>query len=121
MLKASTTFLTLPGITSAIYDLSVVETGYSPIPFEQLISVYDKSIWILILVTIVGMASLFGKQDLLHQRHFLGAPHYLLVSLKIFLEQGDSVFERRALRFGCGFYILLGIVISNAYKNTNVI
>lgn len=98
--------------------VSCGQRGYSQIPFEQLISIFDKWIWILLLLSIFGMTLLtkiFGhlEQDCVTSRS------YLMSSLKVFLEQGDSIYDtKRHIMLGC--FVLMAVVISNAYKNTNV-
>lgn len=96
--------------------------GFSEIPFSELINVFDKWIWILIVVVIGSVMvplKILSESEIELRKRWI-AP------LKILLDQGDPFLERAtiskadALRWVIGFYLLVGIVISNAYKSNNV-
>lgn len=55
-----------------------------------------------------------------HSEQNLAIWHSFVISvLKAFLEQGDSIFDKGP-PIGFGLFVLMGIVVSNAYNYTNV-
>lgn len=80
---------------------------------------FERWIWIFIILSALGVAFLLRIGDHSPQNWF-AMPSFLISSLQIFLEQGNSFFDKAPVRIKSGPYILMGIVISNAYKNTNV-
>lgn len=114
-------------ITTAIEDplhnLRFVSCGrrrVGGIPFEELIKVFDKSTWFAILLSTFSITLPLHSYVNKFKQPFM----YILSALKVFLEQGDpfpmNVLEIAELRFVAGTFLLMGIVLSNAYKNTNV-
>lgn len=93
--------------------------GLSTIPFYELTSVYDKAIWLSIVLTVIVAA--FSIR-LLQQETKIQSN--ILSLLKMLLEQGgpfkNLVVNTRNLRFGIGILLLSGILLSNAYKNSNI-
>lgn len=101
---------------SGLRFVSCGRRGLSTIPFHELISVYDKWVWVTILVAMV---------TLIAYMKFLSTPSVSIIlgwmaTLKILLEHGDKVFDNKRFKLATGMFLLMGIVISNAYKNTNV-
>ncbi len=96
------------------------EKGKSMLAFNELLSAYDLTTWSLILETVVTLGFAFRLlwNPVSHTRH-------LLSIVKVFLEQGDpfleSVQQIPRLRWITSSLLLLAIVLSNGYKNTNVL
>lgn len=93
--------------------------GLSSVAFGELISVFDKSTWVFTVLMVVGTSiilRLLVKGTSLEQNG--------ISVLKILLEQGDpfqeSAFEKVALRVFIVLLLLMGIILSNAYKSTNI-
>lgn len=99
------------------------------IPFSELFTIYDNYVWALILLSVIALASAIArvpKQTFRLKRHkaTFFRLHGLLNTLKVLLEQGDpfpsSISNTINLRYAVGSFLLVGIVISNAYKSENV-
>lgn len=93
--------------------------GMSDIAVMELFNVFDEIIWTCIPITIL-LVSIFIKL-LINHSHL----HCLLFSsLKVLLEQGDPfpsiIANSEGQRIPLGIFLLLSIVISNSYKNSNV-
>lgn len=100
--------------------LTCSQKDTSSIPFEELISVFDKWIWLNILTSVMGLIiSLRSLPEKLRSDR-----GHWLSPLKVLLEQGNpfmesfTIYDRSKLLLGS--YMLAGIVLSNAYKNSNV-
>lgn len=97
------------------------------ISFEHFTKIFDLSIWLCIiifseLITIALGLIKIGKQKGLHV--LLKTVGYIFGAYKILMEQGDS-FPAKLLKILkvqvlLGPFLLVGIVLSNAYKNTNI-
>lgn len=90
------------------------------IPFQELANVFDGWIWFCILVSIFAIiVPIFPFVS----KHNLFCFH-LMIPLKLFLEQGnpvpDSISKLKMYRHVLGSFLLMSVVISNAYKNKNV-
>lgn len=112
-------------IRSVNDDLKLVicgHQGFKQLSFVELLNVFDEYIWSLI-VTLVFVASLLFNQIPNTAEH-LTITQSVFVPLKIFLEQGDpfpkSLIRNPRCKYIIGTILLMGIVLSNAYKNTNV-
>lgn len=95
--------------------------SFTSIKFLEFINVFDRFIWVLIFTSIVIIA--------LQVWSIISYPRYQIIAYfihcaKVILEQGDpfpgKVEKSAKLRFVVGPFLIMGIVISNAYKNTNV-
>lgn len=90
--------------------------GMSPFPFYDLVIVFDDLVWLSILASIVSMIVLIT----LVTRNI----GYFLSPVKVLLEQGGpfskSSEDNTNFRYAIGSLLLMGIILSNAYKNTNV-
>lgn len=100
--------------------LSCGERGASSIPFKELINVLDTWTWIHILIVIVAIViSLRSIPEKLRESR-----SHWLSPLKVLLEQGDpfsdSFVQHDRAKWLTGSFLLVGIVLSNAYKNSNV-
>lgn len=90
---------------------------YNSLKFQELFAVYDRFVWtcILISVSTVAMVTAQSYNDLWTK---------FVLSWKVLFEQGDPLMGADAklskLSVSLGLYLLMGTVISNGYKNTNV-
>lgn len=87
----------------------------SSIAFHELIYVFDHVVWTMILVSSATLA-IFIK---------VMAPNRTLLevwlpTLKLLVEQGDNLVDVERFRLVFCFFAISGVVLSNAYKNTNV-
>lgn len=108
---------------SKLLFVSCGESGkFSLVPFEELISVFDKWTWILITISLFIVTIELRIYLLSSKTRLFG--FYLLSLVKVLLEQGNpfkiSTVIHGKLRCALGIFLLAGIVLSNAYKNTNV-
>lgn len=90
--------------------------GISALPWHEFVNVFDVWIWMAILYVIVAATGFL---------HFVIGSDVPVVQfglsvLKIIVEQSDSVVESVKVRGGLASFILMGLVLSNAYKNSNV-
>lgn len=100
--------------------VSCGKRGLTGIPFQELTNIFDKWIWVLILVyLLVPMVQLSFLSD-----KKIGSCRQLMSSIKVLLEQGnpftETVASGRKTKPIVGTVLLAGIVLSNAYKNSNV-
>lgn len=94
--------------------------GIETLPFHEFINVYDKYVWFGIFASLLifsaAMGLLFKKEGL---SKFIMTP-----VLKILLEQSNpfppSTTNLSRSRILSGLALLMGIILSSAYKNTNV-
>lgn len=120
MAVASKPNLWLEDPFSALGFVSCGGVSIQPMEFQELFKVYDVSTWMGLVITmatgVVSLCLLSGFR--------IGIQHGALLFFSIFLELGIQIrkeVERKlGVRFLLGTFLLLGIVISNGYKNTNV-
>ncbi len=104
---------------SGLRIITCGERGVSEFAFRELLKAYDSLSWALILISglTLGFAFNFLWSPVVRSRHLLSV-------IKVLLEQGDPFLASMArisrLRWVISAYLLVGIVLSNAYKNTNV-
>lgn len=102
----------------ALRFITCGKRGVQMYAFDALVSVYDESIWCLVL-----LAGLFG--GLFFRFVSTGQDSYPWLSLfKIMVEQGDpfptACLKTTKAQLPALCFLLVGIVLSNGYKNTNV-
>lgn len=102
--------------------MSCGSRGMISVPFQELTSVYDNFVWLAVLTTDMGLSQVIS----------LGSPtakpsdkiNHFISFMKVLLEQGDPFSEMvlscPKVRVALGSFLLVGIILSNAYKNTNV-
>lgn len=112
---------------SALKFVSCVKTHTTyGFEFDQMVSVFDNYIWICLVITIFGVAKTFAVFELCYfrKRRVSRLAKHIFALLKVILEQGDgipdSLNQMFSLRFLIAAYLLIALVVSNAYKNTNV-
>lgn len=96
----------------------------SSLPFLKLVSVFDWPIWVCVIVTTIVVP--IPLCTLGHSRNFsitYRSKHFLSV-IKVLLEQGNPfcVADKKSnkLKLIMSIFLLMGVVVSNAYKNSNV-
>lgn len=94
--------------------------GFSSIPFMELVTIFDTLIWFCIFLTMLTMS--VSLKVLMKNENLI---RLIFSTLKVFLEQGDPFhFDvgniSTKLRCITAIFLLIGIVLSNAYKNSNV-
>lgn len=105
-------------------NLRFVSCGYKgiePFPFSEFVSIFDTSIWIWIPITVlVTSFSIVHLQPSSFTMIGLNCFYFI----KVLVEQGDPFPSKQLkiyrLRFVICGVLLAGIVLSNAYKSTNV-
>ncbi len=101
------------------------DRGKKFISFWQLLKMYDNYVWLCIFISSISIAlfiGTFSKQQLVRNNKQTGL--YLLKVVKILLLQVDPSFHKaittETLRWAVGSFLLVGIVLSNAYKSEKV-
>lgn len=96
--------------------------GLENLQFEQFLAVFDCKVWYSIIAS--GIISLMAMNLLRGNRCWFFSFDKILCLVKVLLEQGDAFRERlvktQPFRFLICGTILGGLVLSNAFKNTNV-
>lgn len=96
----------------ALKFLSCGRRGLETFAFDELLNVFDMRIWCLTLISTVSVAALLSDMK------------DVLSVWKALLEQGNPFpfhnFVKKRFRWLAGAFLLAGVVLSNAYKNTNV-
>lgn len=94
----------------------------SSLRFDELVNIFDQWVWLAIAVTIISLSVVLT----MWMKYTTGGNllNYFLSHSKVLLEQGDpyneGLFGTTSLRCLIGSYLIAGIVLSNAYKNSNV-
>lgn len=115
-----------PAIISSVYnDLRLIICGYhrlEQLPFMELLITFDKYLWLALIICIFTLATVL--------KHFQGLPPNfstvsgIVIQIKILLEQGNPFPHFMISNHQCkcitGTTLMMGIILSNAYKNTNV-
>lgn len=104
-------------VKSSLRFISCGKGDFSSLQFGELINVYDKWCWGLIIAVCFALATLLrlpkDSDKSLYQFD-------LLSPISILLEQCDGVLEKKNFKVATGTFLLMGIVLSNAYRNKNV-
>ncbi|CAL8140383.1 unnamed protein product [Orchesella dallaii] len=121
-------------MSDIINTLAFVSCGKAKISgfaFSELLNVFEAPVWYFILLSYVILAaSTYLMENFSYKNEkgsFWGFESFVSIinqTLKPLLEQGDpfksALVAETGLRLSIGAYLLVGIVLSNAYKNTNV-
>ncbi len=95
--------------------------GLEPFPFVQFVSVFESCVWKWIFVTAVAVCFCVVH---FAGRAFANSSIIIMCFVKVLLEQGDPFPQRLTnltrLRYVVCGTLLAGLVISNAFKSTNV-
>lgn len=88
---------------------------------SQLTRVFDKWIWLLILISMISAMVPLLSQFETNTEQWSNC----MASMKVLLEQGNPFQEKltkqESMRWVISLFLLMGIVLSNAYKNSNVL
>lgn len=111
----------LPNLVDRLKFVSCGERGFTSLAFGELLGVFDHNVWIMLVISVFAVAcSLFGLIS--GSTEFLTS--ILLTLSKILVEQGNPFSGRfvnnKKLRIILAIYLLVCVVISNAYKNRNI-
>lgn len=97
--------------------------GISSFLFDQLVAVFDTYIWICMAATILALTEV--KRRYLFPRKLTYFWKALIDELGFFLDQinqiGNSKTSTGSYLILQGITLLMGIILTNAYKNTNVL
>lgn len=108
-----------PDYLSSLRFVGCGRRGLSTIPFMELIRVFEGPTWLAIFLT---MLIVLTFMRFLFKNIKAGASTTSI--LKVLLEQGDPIPPCITLtkkhRYFIGTFLLVGIVLSNAYKSSNV-
>lgn len=114
-------------IVNKMFTLGLVSCGRTrldSLAFGELVSVFQWQVWHFLFATLIIL--LLFKLVITDSSKKKDFPHVFMDFLdyaKILVEQGGTFLERRNLsviRFVVGLHLLLHILISNGYRNTNV-
>lgn len=115
-----------PAVISSVYnDLRLIICGYQrfeKLPFIELLSAFEQNVWIALIISLVIVIVVFPKIP--NAPHKSTIAQNVLVQAKLLLEQGSPLpshlINSHQHQWLAGTMLLTGIVLSNAYKNTNV-
>lgn len=101
--------------------ISCGRRGLDPIDFDSLVNIYDDWIWMWTIISIFATVTTLGF--LSSKVSYMGLLTHLTSQIRILLEQGldsdaEAILTRNRYVIAASF--LGGIVLSNAYKNSNV-
>lgn len=104
--------------------VSCGKRGFHSISYHELLKLFDKYVWIFLVINYAGVLPLMiWKFRTFSFVEISGMADRILVGCKILLEQSDKAIIRSktfGAKAGFGVFILLGVVLTNAYKNCNV-
>lgn len=120
--SASLYYAVIPCVFS---DLKFVTCGYQGkegLQFMELFTAFDRNVWLVIIFVLLVLIPVLHKIPCNTSQ--LTIPQGVLVLAKLLLEQGnpfpDSLLTSHWCKCLSMTLLLTGIVLSNAYKNTNV-
>lgn len=98
------------------------QRGFSSLQFDQLVSVFDVYIWVLLAATLLILVDV--KRRFLVQGKLSHFWKDLLDGVRLFLDQPYLLKQRSYFTGYLLIYrltLLMGIILTNAYKNTNIL
>ncbi|CAL8135793.1 unnamed protein product [Orchesella dallaii] len=116
---------------SALRFVSCGRGKMESMAFVELVNVFDSYVWVFVSISLVVLvptiqyiADARKSERLVEGRQVTYIFKHWLSLLKVLLEQGDpfpmSLLQSNPVRLMMSCVFLVGIVLSNAYKNTNV-
>lgn len=113
-------------VSSVFNDFQFVACGYKGyqrLQYTELLTVFDMEVWIVLIIFTFMLALIFWQiPGVLASQ--LSIMQSIIIPLKLFLEQGnpfpDSLINNPRCKCISGMLMLMGIIVSNGYKNTNV-
>lgn len=113
--------VTIPGTPNLLRFLSCGKRGFETITIAKLFSIFDNTTWLFIFLSVSVLTLLFNEMT---SESKSGKVKYFLDLTKALVEQGDpistQVLNMKTTSFIVGSYLLAAIVLSNAFKSTNV-
>lgn len=118
--------ITVENLLGTLKFVTCGQRGTKAFLFAEFINIYDTAVWVCVLFSLLLIMILVpywnGKN--LNKIGLRCRPTAILPFLKVILEQGDSFIcaygQPSSLRLLFAGFLLSGLVLSNAYKNTNV-
>lgn len=116
--------ITVENKLDALQFVSCGQRSFRPFPFKELISVFDNKIWLLLIIMyMAALPNMFWLHKKVTRFGKWIQLDYTLAGWKILLEQGEDILENSrnsGFKIMSASFILMGVVLNNAYKNTNV-
>lgn len=115
-----------PAVLASLHDdLKLIISGFQgleELQSKELLHVFDEFIWFLIILFSFAITLIFSQIPSFASS--LSTKDSVLIPVKLLLEQGNPFPESLMTTSRCssiiGTLLCMGIVLSNAYKNTNV-
>lgn len=111
----------LPNLVDRLKFVSCGERGFTDLAYGELLRVFDYNVWIFLIISVIGVASSLSGLISGTLEDFAIS---LLMGSKALIEQGNPFSRRflqiKKLRIILGFYFIVSVVISSAYKNRNI-
>lgn len=115
-----------PAVVTSVYnDLKFFthwRKGLEQLSFDSLLIAFDKSVWLALSISILGLIVILKQVSGFPRK--LSTVDSALIPVKLLLEQGNPFPEyfktSNKLKCFIGAVSFTGIVLSNAYKNTNM-
>lgn len=112
-------------VTSVFNDLQFVTCGYQGyerLQFMELLIAFDRTVWVVLIIFMFALALIF--QQIPPASWHFSFSGSTLIPVKLLLEQSNPFPEALISIHRCkwivGALLLMGIILSNAYKNANV-
>lgn len=112
---------------SQLRFISCGERGYYALPFQELIDVFHRSVWICLIVIVAVVPSSYKYLSVAFHEQLEKIQSFykaMAAILKVLVEQGDNLVtggkHPHRLKWILAAYILVALVLSNAYKSTNI-
>lgn len=112
-------------VTSLNDDLRMVTCGYKGVgqlPFMEFLIAFDNSVWLGLIIILLTCGQIFHQISSTIPQ--LSRTEGVLMQLKLLLEQRDpfptSIIHNHRYKAIAGAVLLMGIILGNANKNTNV-
>lgn len=112
------------GVNRNFRFLSCGTRTMSSLPFSELIKIFDKWIWLAIAITMVLTSVILATPTLINVTKMMNFSNHCLSQMKVLLEQSNpysnELLTIKPLRWLLGSCLLVGMLLSSAYKNSNV-
>lgn len=107
--------------TNSMQFVSCGNPEFENLAFSELFRVFHWHVWVSLAVSVAGFLTMLS---IMTKHKCSGLVEYSMGVIKILLEQGDpfreNILQNEKNKITVGLLLLAGIVISGAYKNTNV-
>lgn len=109
---------------SSLKFVSCGKRGFHPLPIYELFNVFHNWVWLCLIIVAWALILTIKHLPSNLSRKYRPRHSYIYSVMKILLEQGDGYLSfsngPSNFRIIAGIYILLAVVMSNAYKSNNV-